>query len=94
MSIETKDGQKLLKSGILAQHQGDIVAHNIARDIEGKSANRSFDGKGEYILDLGDKKAQKVKGDFYKNELELKKMGFIRYWEKVLSEKSWFIKNF
>ncbi|MDZ7805597.1 MAG: FAD/NAD(P)-binding oxidoreductase [Gracilimonas sp.] len=94
ISIDTEDGQSLPKSGVLAQHQGDIVAHNIARDIYGKSANKSFEGKGDYILDLGDDKAQKVKGNFYKNDLELKKSGIIRHWEKVLTEKSWFIKNF
>ncbi|MAO63773.1 MAG: pyridine nucleotide-disulfide oxidoreductase [Balneola sp.] len=94
ISIVTEDGESLPKSGVLAQHQGDIVAHNIGRHISGKAANKSFEGEGDYILDMGADKAQKVKGNFYKNDLELKKSGIIRHWEKVLTEKSWFIKNF
>lgn len=43
---------------------------------------------------MGADKAQKVKGNFYKNELEVKKSGIILHWKKVLTEKSWFIKNF
>lgn len=87
-------GELLPKSGIFAQYQADVVAHNIARDIAGKSPDRTFDGQGEYILEVGDNTANKVSGDFYASSVDMKKTSIIRHWEKVLFEKSWFHKNF
>jgi sulfide:quinone oxidoreductase len=93
-AIRLDSGETLPKAGVFAQYQGHIVAHNIARDISGKSADESFEGEGEYILELGGDKAQKVKGNFYEADVDAKKSSMIRHWEKVLFEKSWFIKNF
>jgi sulfide:quinone oxidoreductase len=92
-TIPLDSGETLAKAGVFAQHQAYTVAHNIARDISGKEGNKTFDGEGKYILDLGDK-AQKVSGDFYESEVETKNPSIIRHWEKVLFEKSWFVKNF
>ena len=92
-TIPLDNGETLAKAGVFAQHQGYTVAHNIARNISGKDANKTFEGEGKYILDLGDK-AQKVSGDFYESDVDTKNPSIIRHWEKVLSEKSWFVKNF
>lgn len=92
-TIPLDSGETLAKAGVFAQHQGYIVAHNIARDISGMDPNKTFEGEGKYILDLGDK-AQKVSGDFYDSNVDTKSPSIIRHWEKVLFEKSWFIKNF
>jgi len=92
-TIPLDSGETLAKAGVFAQHQGYTVAHNIARDISGKDANKTFEGEGKYILDLGDK-AQKVSGDFYESDVDTKSPSIIRHWEKILLEKSWFVKNF
>ncbi len=93
-SIMLESGELLPKSGIIAKQQANVVAHNIAREIAGKNPNKTFDGQGEYILEVGDHSANKVRGDFYSADVDMKKSSVIRHWEKVLFEKSWFHKNF
>ncbi len=89
------EGDKTLpKAGIIAKNQAKIVAHNIARKFAGKSGNKSFKGQGNYNLELGDDEAGHVSGDFYASDVNMKTPSMIRHWQKVLSEKSWFIKNF
>lgn len=93
-TIPLESGKTLPKAGVFAQYQAKTVAHNIAREIAGKSPNKKFEGQGKYILELGGKEAGHVSGDFYSSDLDMKKPSMIRHWEKVLFEKSWFIKNF
>jgi len=93
-TIPLESGEALAKAGIFAQHQGFTVAHNIARHIAGKKSNKAFKGEGKYILEMGDDQAQKVSGNFYETDVDTNNPGIIRHWEKVLFEKSWFIKNF
>jgi len=92
-TIPLDSGETLAKAGVFAQYQGLTVAHNIARDISGKESDKTFEGEGKYILDLGDR-AQKVSGDFYDSDVDTKSPSVIQHWEKVIFEKSWFIKNF
>ncbi|MFH5885845.1 NAD(P)/FAD-dependent oxidoreductase [Halalkalibaculum sp. DA3122] len=93
ISLPVGDGKTLPKAGVFAQYQADTVAHNIARMLRGKQPNKMFEPKGSYILDQGDK-ASKVDGDFNAEELKIKTSSMIRHWEKVLTEKAWFLKNF
>lgn len=86
-------GKTLPKAGVFAQYQAETVAHNIARMLRGKNPNKTFDPKGSYILDQGDK-ASKVDGDFQSEDMNIKTSNMIRHWEKVIKEKSWFLKNF
>ena len=93
-TISLDGGLALPKAGVFAQHQASIVAHNIARQIYGKAPDKTFDAKGNYILDLGDGKARKVGGSFYKNDVGITDAGVMNQWMKQLQEKSWFVKNF
>ena len=93
IELSAEKNQPMPKAGIFAQHQAEVVAHNIARKISGKSPNRTFKYKGSYILDYGDK-ADKISGDFEKGGKQSSKTGALRHWEKVLTEKSWFLSNF
>lgn len=94
-SVPIEGGNKTLpKAGVIAKNQAKIVAHNIARKIAGKSGNKDFKGRGNYILELGNNKAGYVSGDFYSSDININKPSLMRHWQKVLSEKSWFIKNF
>ncbi|WP_372638607.1 NAD(P)/FAD-dependent oxidoreductase [Fodinibius sp.] len=93
ISFPIGDGKMLPKAGVFAQYQADTVAHNIARMLRGEKPNKAFEAKGSYILDQGDK-ASKVDGSFEAENLNIKTSSMIRHWEKVLTEKTWFLKNF
>ncbi|MGM0546554.1 MAG: NAD(P)/FAD-dependent oxidoreductase [Bacteroidota bacterium] len=93
ISLPIGDGKTMPKAGVFAQYQADTVAHNIARMLRGKKPNKSFEIKGSYILDQGNK-ASKVDGDFGSEDLSIKTSSMIRHWEKVITEKTWFLKNF
>ena len=79
--------------GVFAQIQARVVAHNIARIESGKKPDKSFEASGSYILDQG-AKASKIDGDFDSENISLTNSGLFRHWEKVLAEKTWFLKNF
>lgn len=91
-SLNSND-EGIPRAGIFAQMQAKVVAHNIQRRHAGKEENAVFEPDGAYILDHGNK-ASKVGGNFESDELNLSKSGIIRHFEKVLNEKSWFLKNF
>lgn len=93
ISLPIGEGKALPKAGVFAQHQADTVAHNIARMSRGKNPDKTFEAEGSYILDQGDK-ASKVGGHFDSEGLNIKSSSIIRHWEKVIKEKSWFLKNF
>lgn len=92
-SFKLSNGSELPKAGIFAEQQAEIVAHNIAREIQGLTPNASFTPSGGYILDSGSN-ATKVAGDFASNDVDAGKVSSLRHWEKILMEKSWFLKNF
>lgn len=86
-------GKPLPKAGVFAHYQAEIVAHNIAVEINGKGKPKQFTGKGECFIELGDGKAGFARGNFYAEpfpEVMIYKPG--RYWHagKVLFEKDWF----
>ncbi|MEX0905646.1 MAG: FAD/NAD(P)-binding oxidoreductase [Balneolaceae bacterium] len=93
IELSAEKNQPMPKAGIFAMHQAEVVAHNIARKISRKSPNKSFKYKGSYILDYGDK-ADKISGNFEADGEQSSKAGALRHWEKVLTEKVWFLNNF
>lgn len=93
IELSGEKNRSMPKAGIFAQHQAEVVAHNIARKISGKSPDKTFKYKGSYILDSGDK-ADKISGDFEKGGDQSSKTGALRHWEKVITEKAWFLNNF
>ncbi|SMO90193.1 NAD(P)/FAD-dependent oxidoreductase [Gracilimonas mengyeensis] len=92
--IKLNSGELLPKAGVFARHEAEVVAHNIAKEVYGKLPDKKFEGEGSYILDLGEDEAGRVSGDFYSSEVKMDNPGVIRHWEKILTEKSWFIKYF
>ena len=93
IELSGEKNQPMPKAGIFAQHQAEVVAHNIARKISNKSPNKTFKYKGSYILDSGGR-ADKISGDFEKGGDQSSKTGALRHWEKVIAEKAWFLNNF
>lgn len=92
-SFKSEGGDSIPRAGIFAQIQAKVVAHNIARRNSGKKPNKTFEASAGYILDQGGK-ATKVDGDFDTEDLSVSNTGLLRHWEKVLAEKTWFLKNF
>ena len=93
IELSADKNEPMPKAGIFAQHQAEVVAHNIARKISGKTSNKTFKYKGSYILDSGDR-GNKISGDFEKGGEQSSKVSALRHWEKVLTEKAWFLSNF
>jgi sulfide:quinone oxidoreductase len=87
------NGKELPKAGIFAEQQADVVAHNISRLIQGHNPDAEFSATGGYILDSGSS-ASKVSGDFDEVNVAMGNHLGLRHWEKVLMEKTWFLKNF
>ena len=93
IELSAEKNKPMPRAGIFAQHQAEVVAHNIARKISGKTSNKTFKYKGSYILDSGDR-GKKISGDFEKSGDQSSKVSALRHWEKVLTEKVWFLNNF
>lgn len=90
-------GKPLPKAGVFAHYEAETVAHNIARQIEGKKPNKTFNGDGQCFLELGDGKAGYAGGNFYGSPLPVVKMkepGYFWHWTKVWFEKYWWLKYF
>lgn len=95
--IPLEMGKPLPKAGVFTHYQAEIVAHNIARKINGKIPDKIFGGKGQCFLELGGGKAGYAGGNFYGSPLpvvKMKKPGYWWHWTKVLFEKYWFFKYF
>jgi sulfide:quinone oxidoreductase len=92
-SITLKVGKPLPMAGVFAHGQAQVVAQNIARDINKKGRSARYNGHGMCFLEAGDGKAGLGRGNFYAEptpKVKLHRVG--RHWHaaKVLFEKSWF----
>jgi sulfide:quinone oxidoreductase len=67
--IKVNENMSIPKAGIFAEAQAKVVSQQIIDDIENKTSKLSsssrFDGKGFCFMEIGDKKAGYVAGDFY-----------------------------
>jgi len=70
--IKVNENMSIPKAGIFAEAQAKVVSQQIIDDIENKtnklSSSSRFDGKGFCFMEIGDKKAGYVAGDFYNEE--------------------------
>ena len=93
-AIKLFDGMMLPKAGVFAHAQAEVVAHNIAVDIEGGGKRREFDGKGYCFIETGSGKAGLASGEFYAQprvvNIKRPEVNRIWHWGKVLFEKYWF----
>lgn len=82
----------LPKAGVFAHKQAEVLGHNIAVQITGEGAPRSFDGLGGCFIELGDGRAGYGEGDFYDPEapaVSLRPPARRWHWVKLLIEKYW-----
>ena len=96
-SITLDSGKPLPKAGVFAHFEAEIVAENIAAEINDLKADKKYDGHAYCFLEIGYGKAGFAGGNFYAKPsplIKMKKPGRIWHLEKVLFEKYWFWKWF
>lgn len=82
----------LPKAGVFAHAEAEVVAYNIAAEINGVSSRKEFDGRGSCFLEIGYGKAGYAKGNFFARPqpvVNMRPPGRIWHWNKVLLEKYW-----
>lgn len=92
VSIPLALGKPLPKAGVFAHRQADVVAENIAHEVEGRPATARFDGHGECFVETGGGKAGFGSGNFYaepKPAVRLRPPARRWHVAKVLFEKGW-----
>lgn len=90
-------GMMLPKAGVFAHGQAEVVAHNIAVEINKSGELREFNGHGSCFLEMGHGKAGFASGNFYadpKPDVNLKNPGRMWHWGKIAFEKWWMWKWF
>jgi sulfide:quinone oxidoreductase len=91
-NIRLANGKNLPMAGVFAHSEARVVAERIAVEVQGRSTDASFDGKGYCWLELGDSKAGFASGNFYAEpEPSVRLYPPLRpwHWGKVLFEKWW-----
>jgi len=91
-SVRLPSGKALPKAGVFAHHQAEVVAKEIAGDIEGERASARFNGDGACWVETGDGRAAFAKGNFYRGaepSMKLAGPSRLRHWTKVAFEKWW-----
>lgn len=64
-AVKLPNGLMLPKAGIFAEAEANVVAEEIATEIEGGLSLAGFDGKGTCYTETGGGKATVVQGDFF-----------------------------
>ena len=93
----TSINKPLPKAGVFAHNEAEVVAHNIARAITGKGAERHFTGDGECFLESGDGRAAFGSGNFYADpapQIRLRQPSMMLHLGKVVYEKYWLFRWF
>lgn len=90
-------GKPLPKAGVFAHDQAEVVARNIAAEIEGERATARFTGEGGCFVETGDGRAGYGSGNFYAEptpQMRLRPPGRLLHLAKVLYEKFWLYRGF
>ncbi len=82
----------LPKAGVFAHVQAEVVAQQIAAEIEGRPCEAAFCGDGYCMLEAGEDLAGFAFGNFFAEpapNVQLRQIGAAWHWGKVLFEKWW-----
>jgi sulfide:quinone oxidoreductase len=85
-------GKPLPKAGVFAHGEAEVVAHNIAVEINGAGAGARYAGHGECFVETGDGRAGFGSGNFYAEpapQVALHPVSRWRHWGKLAYEKFW-----
>lgn len=91
-SILLDDGKSLLKAGVFANNQAEVVAYNIVQSINKSNERKQFSGYGFFFIETGTGRAANLHGNFYTGKfprLTLNEPNVTFHWGKVVLEKYW-----
>lgn len=95
--IKLSSGKLLPKAGVFAHFEAEIVANNIALEVENKEPTHRYTGQASCFLDIGFGKAGFASGNFYAEpqpDVVLRRPSLLWKWAKELFEKYWLWKWF
>jgi sulfide:quinone oxidoreductase len=90
--LPKENGMRLPMTGVLTLNQAEIVAFNIAHEIQKNSLRKEFTGSGFLIVELGHGRACNIHGDFLSTQtadLVFNEPNVTIHWGKVVIEKYW-----
>jgi sulfide:quinone oxidoreductase len=86
------DGKMLPKAGVFAHGEAEVVARNIAAEIEGADPIWAYGGQGACFLESGGGKAAYVTADFFAKpgpKVAIKGPNRFWHWSKLGFERTW-----
>lgn len=95
--IPLANGMMLPKAGVFAHGEAEVVARNIAAEINGGQGRWAFGGQGACFLETGYGKAAYATGHFFAEpdpKVELRSPGRWWHWAKVGFERLWLFRWF
>lgn len=90
--LAKENGERLPMTGVFTLNQAEIVAYNIAHEIQKNSLRKEFTGSGFLIVELGHGRACNIHGDFLASQpgdLIFNEPNVTIHWGKVVIEKYW-----
>ena len=90
--IPLANGKPLPKAGVFAHGEAEVVARNIAAEINGGETRWAFGGEGSCFLETGFGKAAYVTGNFYAEpdpDLKMRQPSFLWRWVKEGFVRTW-----
>src|SRR3989338_2757774 len=96
-SITLDSGKPLSKAGVFAHLEAEVVAENLAAEINGLNPNKKYDGQSYCFLELGYGKSGFAGGNFYSKPspmIKMRRPGRLWHCGKILLEKYWFWRYF
>jgi sulfide:quinone oxidoreductase len=90
--IPLANGKPLPKAGVFAHGEAEVVARNIAAEINDGETRWAFGGEGSCFLETGYGKAAYVTGNFYAEpdpDLKMRQPSFLWRWVKEGFVRTW-----
>lgn len=96
-TIPLKMGKPLPKAGVFAHGEAEVVAANIASEINGNNQSKNYDGYGACFVETGSGMAAMGSGNFFAEPtptVKLRGPSWLWHIGKVVYEKYWLWKMF
>ena len=86
------DGKMLPKAGVFAHGEAEVVARNIAAEIEGADPIWAYGGQGACFLESGGGKGAYITADFFAKpapKVTMRGPGRFHHWSRIGFERMW-----
>ncbi len=90
-AVAVTGGRSLPKAGTFAHNEAEIVAYNIAQELDPQGTRKAFEGSGFCFLETGNGRAAYLHGNYYSQppQVVLHEPSVAYHWGKVVFEKYW-----